>query len=260
MSYYDDYTEKRRFNKTALIIAFWFMCFGIGQVDAVRVQINDVPGIISNLTVTGDLSVEKLSDPSLVLDNTDTDVGAGQFGSTIEFHSNDASSTAGIHAYIRTIMNTAGDADMVFGTGDQSTPVERLRITEAGVKIFGPGTKHDGFITEPSAEVQTTDATVTTLDSITLLDENGYLVTAKVVARQSDGTTGIYHLTVGAKRVSAGSAVLVGTPVSLNTAEDEASWDCTFTVSGNDLRLSVTGEAATTIEWAGHLEYENMSN
>lgn len=130
-----------------------------------------------------------------------------------------------------------------------------------GKITIGPGAKHDGFIILPAAEVQTVDATANvTLDTLTLEDENGYLVTAKVIARQSDGTTGIYYITVGAERVSAGSAALVGSVVSLNTAENEATWDCTFTVSGNNLLLSVTGEGGTTIEWGGTMSYINMSD
>lgn len=126
---------------------------------------------------------------------------------------------------------------------------------------IGAGTKHDGYIIRDAAEVQTTDATAdVTLDTLVLEDENGYLVTARVIARQSDGTTGIYFITVGAERVSAGSAALVGSVVSINTAEDEATWACTFTVSGNNLLLSVTGEAVTTIEWGGTMSYINMSD
>lgn len=134
-------------------------------------------------------------------------------------------------------------------------------LTITGSITIGVGTKHDGYVIRDAAEVQTIDATAdVTLDTLTLEDENGYLIKAHVVARQSDGTTGIYFLTVGAKRVSAGSAALVGTVVSLNTAEDEASWACTFTVSGNNLLLSVTGEGGTTIEWGGTMSYINMSN
>jgi len=137
---------------------------------------------------------------------------------------------------------------------------EAMRIDASQNLVIGPGAAHDGFVTTAPAEVQTADATVTTLDSITLLDDNVYKVTGHVLAIQADGTSAVYEIKTGVKRTSGGAATLFGSIVSVITSEDEGSWDCTFTVNGNDIRLSVTGEAATTIDWGGHLEYENMSN
>jgi hypothetical protein len=40
----------------------------------------------------------------------------------------------------------------------------------------------------------------------------------------------------------------------LSQNEDTASWDATFTVSGTDILVQVTGVAATTIDWKAVLE------
>lgn len=123
------------------------------------------------------------------------------------------------------------------------------------------GTKHDGYIIADPAEIQTTDATVTVLGTLTLLDENTYQIEALVVGVQSDGTNrASYHLAVTVYRTGAGLATIQGSVTSLHTQESDVTWDATFTISSNDVRVSVTGVAATTIEWGSTLTYINMSN
>lgn len=125
----------------------------------------------------------------------------------------------------------------------------------------GVGTKHDGYIIRDVAEVQTTDATQTTLDSITLLDENTYHVEAWIVAVQSDGTDrASYHIARTVYRTGAGNATLQGGITLLHAQESNAALDAVFTVSGNDIRVSVTGIAAETWEWGTTMKYINMSN
>lgn len=109
--------------------------------------------------------------------------------------------------------------------------------------------------------VQTTDATQTTLDTVTLTDENTYHVEALVTGVQSDGTDrASYHIACTVYRTSAGSATLQGAVTVIHGNESNAALDCTFTVSGNDLRLSVTGIAAETWEWDGRITRINGSN
>ena len=109
--------------------------------------------------------------------------------------------------------------------------------------------------------VQTLDATQTTLDTVTLTDENTYHVEALVTAVQSDGTDrASYHIACTAYRTAAGSATLQGSVTTIHGNESNAALDCTFTVSGSDLRLSVTGIAAETWEWDGRITRINGSN
>ena len=124
----------------------------------------------------------------------------------------------------------------------------------------------DTFYWAPSiirkkAEIQTTDATQTTLISHTLLDENTYHTETQVVAVQSDGTDrASYHLVCTVYRTAAGGATLQGAVTSLHTQESNANLDATFTVSGNDIRVSVTGIVAETWEWGTTITYINISN
>lgn len=178
----------------------------------------------------------------------------------------------------------AGNATISTGQDDFLSFVSALaagnqtvaRVTSGYINIFragditmlanktlttGVGTKHDGLIVKPAAEVQTTDAVQTTVDSITLLDENTYHVEAEVVGVKSDGTDrATYHLACTVYRTGAGGATLQGAVTSFHTQESDANWDATFTVNGNDLRVSVTGVAATTVEWGCTMLYMNMSN
>jgi hypothetical protein len=134
-------------------------------------------------------------------------------------------------------------------------------VTGINTLTMGAGTKCDGFVTRPAAEVQTSGSAQTTLDYITLLDENTYHMKAYVIGVESSGSQrGSYDLAATAYRTGGGGATLQGTPTVLHAAESDANWDATLTVNGNDARVSVTGVNATTIEWGGILSYMNMSN
>lgn len=98
------------------------------------------------------------------------------------------------------------------------------------------------------SNVQTTDATVTTLFSWTILDEAVTQVIARVGACNSTGaSTASYVRQVNAKRD--GGTVTLGTVATPFTHEDSAAWDCTIDNSTSTGRIRVTGAAATTIDW-----------
>lgn len=112
-----------------------------------------------------------------------------------------------------------------------------------------------------TSAVQTVDATQKTLATVALADDSTYWATLRVTARDTGGTKrAVYEKTVMAYRQSAGVATLGGAGVQSNfTDETTAAWDATFTVSSNNLLVSVTGEASTTINWACTLEYQRVS-
>lgn len=47
----------------------------------------------------------------------------------------------------------------------------------------------------------------------------------------------------------AGSLAIVGTATALHTAENTAAWAAAATASGNNITITVTGAAATTVQW-----------
>lgn len=133
--------------------------------------------------------------------------------------------------------------------------------TFTGGATIGTGTKHDGYVISDAVEVQTSDATPTTLATIVLLDENTYYVEALITAVQSDGTDrASYKIACTAYRTGAGSAALQGGVTIIHANESNAALDATFTVSGNNLLVTITGIAAETWEWAGTTVSINGSN
>lgn len=126
--------------------------------------------------------------------------------------------------------------------------------------------KHTGFSgseSKATTGVQTTsNATQTPLWSFTLADNTVYWFEANVAARRTAGGATAdragYRLFCCVFREAAGGATLVGTVVQ-DARESVVGWDATFTVSGNDLRLSVTGEASRTIQWAATIGWQGVS-
>jgi hypothetical protein len=112
-----------------------------------------------------------------------------------------------------------------------------------------------------TAAIQTTDATVTTLLSIALADDSVYWVEAAVIARNTSADAdNAYKIIASLSRRSAGAAVLGGAgSTNLFTDEEDLDWDAAWVASGNNAVLQVTGEAATTINWAATVKYQRVS-
>lgn len=126
-------------------------------------------------------------------------------------------------------------ADGITVTG---TPVNNtLTITGGGGSYF---------------TVQTTDATPTAL--FTLAVDEGQCVTIDglIAASKADFSAGIGGDVFGtARRAAAGSLTLIGSPVSSFSEDSAGSPSFDVAVSGNDLLIQVTGEAATVYNWRG---------
>ena len=135
-----------------------------------------------------------------------------------------------------------------------SNGVERTKYTAAGAIVEAPELANSTGIVHEAAAVQTTDATANvTLFSKTLADDCCYVFDVLVTCRDTGGTErAAYARRVRAHRQGGGAATL-GTIEAPYTDESLASMNCTFTVSTNDLRVSVTGKAGTTINWAAQV-------
>ncbi len=108
-------------------------------------------------------------------------------------------------------------------------------------------------ITSETATVTTTDATVTALFTKAIDASTARVFTVKVAARDSGDTLRSgYRRTTLVHRLGAGGAVL-GIVQDDFTDESDIALDCSFDVTGNDLRVIVTGKAATNIIWNGSL-------
>lgn len=108
--------------------------------------------------------------------------------------------------------------------------------------------------------VTTTNATQTTLETITLADNTVYYVEVSIPARESTGTDRAYYRRAVMAYRQGGGATLgtIDTPFTDESA-GALLWDVTFTTSGNDVRVSVTGAAATTVYWAATTKYQGVN-
>lgn len=117
-----------------------------------------------------------------------------------------------------------------------------------------------GNTTEVIAQAQTTDETQTTCGLLTLADGYTYNIEAVTIGIESDGTNrASYNILVTVYREGGGAAIQ-GTATSTHSEESDASWNALFAASGNDIRLSVTGAAATTIYWKTTLRYTKINH
>lgn len=116
-----------------------------------------------------------------------------------------------------------------------------------------------GFVptwqTRASATVTTTNTTQTTIDSFTLDDNEIYLVQIHVVGVKSDGSDrGGFIKTATVFRDGGGATITA--PITIDhKATSDNSYDADITVSGNDVRASVTGVASTTVNWKCFMQF-----
>jgi hypothetical protein len=103
------------------------------------------------------------------------------------------------------------------------------------------------------AQVSTTDATVTTLDSVTIATDSAALIEAKIVGRRTGGTSGTaqdaaVYVRSARFRNQAGTLTIQNLQ-SDYTSEDQNPWNATLDVNGTSARIRVTGAANNNIDW-----------
>lgn len=155
-------------------------------------------------------------------------------------------------------LSALGTANQVPGVNAGATALEYKTIqgtTDELEIAHAAGSITLGNPSKAYASVQTTDATVTTLMSKTLAEGKAYIIIANIIGKQADTNRASYVRRACVYRPAAGSATLQGSVQDELTVESDASWDCTIDVSGNDVRVRITGVAATTIDWKGSLEF-----
>lgn len=101
-------------------------------------------------------------------------------------------------------------------------------------------------VTSPST-AQTTDATPTTLKTIATTTDKGHVVDLLVSATLADRSAQAAWKILATITNVAG--VCTVRDVSVTGTDPTSVWTATVDVSGTDIRVRVTGAAATTIDW-----------
>lgn len=106
-----------------------------------------------------------------------------------------------------------------------------------------------------TSSVQTTDATPTTLYSLTLANNRAATLNALVAGAKSDYSAAIGGLMTGTARKQ-GAGVAIEVDDTPSPAHDSGTGNPTvqFVVSGNDIILQVTGEAGITYNWTAVID------
>jgi len=113
------------------------------------------------------------------------------------------------------------------------------------------------------AQTTTTDATTTTLQSITVPTNSVIMLIAKIVGRRTGGSSGasgdsgIYIRTARFKNV--GGTVTMYNLQTDFTSEDQFAWNGTLDVSGTSARIRVTGAANNNVTWTVTYEVITLS-
>lgn len=111
------------------------------------------------------------------------------------------------------------------------------------------------------SSLTTTDETESTLFTITLTSGQAISIRADIVCATSDGVTAaVMGKCCGARYQTAGATSLIpaGSLTTVSSGQDrktDALIDAHFNVSTNDVRLRITGLAATTINWSAIITY-----
>jgi hypothetical protein len=100
-----------------------------------------------------------------------------------------------------------------------------------------------------SGLVETTDATATTLLAHTISDTNtAVLITANIVAYSTGNDRGGWVISGTFYRDAAGALQESTTTTQHSKA---SGYSAAFDVSGNDVRVRITGAAGETVKWKG---------
>lgn len=139
-----------------------------------------------------------------------------------------------------------------FSLSGAALPENCLIVSDNG---FGPVD-----VVATHARVRTTDATATTLWSYALADNEHLNIVANVLCQGSSGTNTGGYIRAATVYRDGGSAVIEGSVTAVHSAEYNAGLDCTITVSGNDVRVTVTGIAATTFDWHANVQINGKTS
>ena len=139
------------------------------------------------------------------------------------------------------VASNAAIAYSKFGGSTQSYSAQEFDST-----VDTKGTLKD----RQPVNVQTTDATVTTLDSWTIASNSAQNISALVIGLKSDSSqAGAWSITCAFRNNAGTVAQLGSTSATVIGTLDDAAWAATCDNSTTTIRIRVTGKAATTIRW-----------
>lgn len=141
-----------------------------------------------------------------------------------------------------------------FDLSSRALVIAQQTINNEVFRLQSTATNDDPSDKFYQGRVATTDATVTTINTIAIPVTTTVQLAATVRARRTGGVSGTaedgagYVIYATYKNV-AGTATLIGAVNTVHSAESQAGWDCTFTVSSGNVLLRVTGAVDNDVTW-----------
>ena len=193
----------------------------------------------STLLIVGTGSTAQLAEATVTFNGTRWLLPQGYGAGAAAFFATPSS------ANLATLMtDETGTGALVFA----SSPTLAGTVVHNGTGVTTTNNAKGTCLDNNPVNVQTTDATVTNLDTFTLASNTGVHVSWMVMAVKSDMTQGAGYVVTAVFRNNAGTVAQVGT-TQVTSLEDASTWDVTADNSTTTIRLRVTGVAATTIQW-----------
>lgn len=119
-----------------------------------------------------------------------------------------------------------------------------------GLSVGGALTTNDTVYEQTKvATLITVLGTAATAFSFTALTDTAYYVEADILARQTGSASECNVYKIARKVKNNGGTLTAGTFTTLYADEEVAGWDATIDTSGTQIRVRVTGAAATNIRW-----------
>lgn len=112
---------------------------------------------------------------------------------------------------------------------------------------------------ELGASTQTTDATETSCGTLTLADNSVASFEARVIARNGNTNRASYNIEALVYR-NATTTIIENQDAAVVESTGATAWNVVLDVAGTDVRIRVTGAAATTIDWVSEFTEVVRSN
>lgn len=115
------------------------------------------------------------------------------------------------------------------------------------MKVF-LNTSSSGVVPGKKTTASTTNATVTTIDTVSIPTDQMVMLVAKLVAKKDDITSNGYYDMIAGYANNSGTVAIQGA-VNYQDRQTPAGWNVTFVISGTNVLIRVRGAAATNVSW-----------
>jgi len=161
-------------------------------------------------------------------------------------------------ASVPVFISTEAERDALTGV-DEATII--LNDDSYAMECFGDGIWYPAVGTatwnvRPTQTLETDNDTPTEIDELDLEDEKVYMIQISVVGITADGSgrCGVIKTAV-LYRHGGGVATIQGNVSTIIEEYSDSNWDVDITVNSNAVRATVTGFAATTINWDCSMQF-----